>query len=115
LVATDFIIDDALAQQGDILYNKCANCHGDGMWGGSMAPDLRASLIPLSKEAFTSVVRDGLKTEMGMPSFPYITDDELESLRHFIRKMANETLPVYEGFIASKNNSQVSESGDAGH
>jgi hypothetical protein len=52
---------------------------------------------------------------LGMPSFPDITDDELESLRHFIRKTANETLPIYENFIAGKNHSQDSENGDAGH
>lgn len=61
-----------------------------------MAPDLRASLIPLDKKAFTSIVRDGMRNDKGMPSFPEISDENLESLIHFIRIRAKETLPQYE-------------------
>jgi quinohemoprotein ethanol dehydrogenase len=115
IVDASFKIDAELAQMGAGIYFKCGNCHGRGMWGGSMAPDLRASPIPLSKETFAAVVRDGIKTEMGMPSFPEITDEQLESLRHFIREQAQATLPAYEQLMASKESRQTSASGDAGH
>jgi quinohemoprotein ethanol dehydrogenase len=66
------------------------------MFGGGMAPDLRASAIALDKAAFASVVRDGSRIKMGMPSYPYISDQELDALQHFIRLRAKETLPHYE-------------------
>ena len=77
-------------------YWKCFLCHGDNMFSGGMAPDMRASPIAMNKEAFTSVVRDGLKNTMGMPSFPDMTDEQIENLMHFIRKRAIETMPDYE-------------------
>lgn len=97
IVDANFIIDDTLAKQGADWFNtKCFNCHGYGMYSGGMAPDLRASPIPLDANAFKMVVKEGLKNEMGMPSFPDITDDELETLRHYIRKRGEETLPDYK-------------------
>ncbi len=98
----EFILDEDLAIQGYNEYWKCFNCHGDGMFGGSMAPDLRASPIPLDFNSFAAVVRDGLKNNMGMPSYPEMSDEQLEALRHFIRKRARETYPVYEGLIAEQ-------------
>lgn len=70
------------------------------MFGGGMAPDLRASAVALDKAAFPSVVRDGSRINMGMPSYPDISDQELEALLHFIRLRAKETLPVYEKLTA---------------
>ena len=96
IVDPNFEIDEALASAGQQLYWGCFNCHGGGMFGGGMAPDLRASTVTLDKAAFTFVVRDGSKINMGMPSFPDITDQELEALQHFIRLRAEETLPLYE-------------------
>ena len=104
IVDPNFKIDEALAQIGEQVYWSCFNCHGDNMYSGGMAPDLRASAMPLDKAAFTSVVREGAKINMGMPSSPDITDEQLEGLRHFIRKRAKETLPDYEALV---NNKQV--------
>ena len=66
------------------------------MFSGGMSPDLRASAVALDKAAFASVVRDGSKINLGMPSYPDISDQELEALQHFIRLRAKETLPAYE-------------------
>jgi len=96
IVNPNFEIDEALATTGQQLYWGCFNCHGGGMFGGGMAPDLRASAVALDKAAFASVVRDGSKINMGMPSYPYISDQELDALQHFIRLRAKETLPHYE-------------------
>jgi len=99
IVIEDFEIDEGLTALGENEYWRCSNCHGAGMYGGSMAPDLRASPIPLDVSAFAAVVRDGAKTEMGTPLHPYLTDEQLEALRHFIRQRANETLPEYEELV----------------
>jgi quinohemoprotein ethanol dehydrogenase len=61
-----------------------------------MAPDLRASPIVLNQEAFTSVVRDGAKSNMGMPVFKELRDEDLLAIRHFIRQKAREAKPVSE-------------------
>lgn len=104
IVDSTFTIDEAKAQLGASLYGKCGSCHGPTMYSGGMAPDLRASTISLNKEAFASVVRDGLLNPNGMPSFPEITNEKLEALRHFIRKRALVTYPEYEELISNGNN-----------
>ncbi|MEM9329003.1 MAG: PQQ-dependent dehydrogenase, methanol/ethanol family, partial [Bacteroidota bacterium] len=60
LVMEDFQIDEALARIGENKYWSCFNCHGNDMFAGGMSPDLRASVMAQNKQAFTSVVRDGL-------------------------------------------------------
>jgi len=91
IVDNDFNIDDALATQGAIEFGTCGKCHGIGAIAAGMAPDLRASIIPLNEEAFISVVRNGERNSRGMPSFPDLTDEQLLSLRHYIRQRAVET------------------------
>lgn len=92
----NFKLDPALAAKGEKLWygKQCGNCHGIGAVAGGMAPDLRASALPMSKmEAlFTAVVRDGQRVARGMPGFPDIKDVELQALRHYIRKMAHDSL-----------------------
>jgi quinohemoprotein ethanol dehydrogenase len=113
IVPADFKIDNDLAAQGSALYGKCFNCHGDGMFAGGMAPDLRASVIATDFESFKSVLNDGAFTYMGMPKFAEITDDQIEALMHYIRKTAKETLPVYENLV--KNNDVEMSSVNSGH
>ncbi|MDA0196283.1 MAG: PQQ-dependent dehydrogenase, methanol/ethanol family [Bacteroidetes bacterium] len=90
--APDFVVDQELASTGAIIYDKnnCSWCHGQNVLSGGMGPDLRASPIPLEKIAFAAVVRDGAKSEQGMPPMPDITDEELVSLMHYIRRTAHE-------------------------
>jgi quinohemoprotein ethanol dehydrogenase len=71
----------------------CVGCHGFVMIAGGHAPDLRASPVPLSAEAFREVVKNGAMLSKGMPKYEELTDDQLESLRHFIRQRARETMP----------------------
>lgn len=103
IVDQNFVIDEVLAEQGKNLYWGCFNCHGDNMFGGGMAPDLRASAIALDEAAFSAVVRDGTKIGMGMPAYPDMSDEELEALRHFIRKRAVETFPEYERLTGTES------------
>ncbi|MFD1314782.1 PQQ-dependent dehydrogenase, methanol/ethanol family [Namhaeicola litoreus] len=90
--APEFIINPTKAALGAQLYGFCGSCHGGGAVAAGMAPDLRASEIPLNKEAFAAVVRDGAKIEAGMPVRPEMTDEQLEALQHYIRQRARETL-----------------------
>lgn len=49
------------------------------------------SPVPLSREAFAHVVRDGALRERGMPAFQELTDEQLDSLRHFVRQKARDS------------------------
>lgn len=90
VVDNSFLVDEAKAEVGRRAYGMCSGCHGAAVIAKGMAPDLRASAIPFSPEVFASIVRDGTKTDMGMPPFNELSDEQLEGLRHFIRKRANE-------------------------
>jgi quinohemoprotein ethanol dehydrogenase len=87
-----FVVDNAKALQGEHEYARCTLCHGMGVVAGGIAPDLRASAVLLSPEAFSHVVRDGALAPRGMPSFAELTDAQLEALRHFIRQKARSDL-----------------------
>jgi quinohemoprotein ethanol dehydrogenase len=86
-----FQINDTLAEKGKELYWQCFSCHGAGVVAKGMAPDLRASPVPLQFDAFKEVVRNGAKLNMGMPVYPNVSDEELHSLMHFIRRSARES------------------------
>ena len=90
IVDADFKIDTGLAELGkDHWSNKgCAGCHGRDARAGGMAPDLRASQVPVRAELFQSIVREGALSQRAMPGFPDISDEELLALRHYIRRQA---------------------------
>jgi quinohemoprotein ethanol dehydrogenase len=90
--APEFEIDPALAELGAGEFGTCLACHGLNAIAAGMAPDLRASPIPLDLESFANVVRDGALVSRGMPGTPGITDAQLESLQHYIRQRARDTL-----------------------
>ena len=92
LEAAEFHVDVAKAQAGAREYSRCTLCHGMGVVAGGIAPDLRASAVPLSQEAFAHVVRDGALLARGMPRFAELTDDQLEALRHYFRQSARAAL-----------------------
>ena len=90
--APEFEIDPALAEQGAAEFGACLACHGLDAIAAGMAPDLRASPIPLDSKGFAAVVRDGALVAGGMPATPGITDAQLQSLQHYIRQRARDTL-----------------------
>ena len=92
LLELDAKIDGAKAKAGQREYEQCTLCHGMGVVGGGIAPDLRASPVMLSAEALAHVVRDGSLRQRGMPSFPDFTDAQIESLQHFVRQKARADL-----------------------
>ena len=90
-----FVIDPKRAQAGNAVAFRemCVGCHGAVLIASSYAPDLRASGVPLSAEAFRDVVKNGSRLARGMPKYADLSDDDLESLRHFIRQRARDTMP----------------------
>ena len=68
LEAPFFEVDADLALKGADVFGQCSFCHGTAAVAGGSAPDLRASALTLSEEAFANVVRDGGRRVLGMPS-----------------------------------------------
>jgi quinohemoprotein ethanol dehydrogenase len=87
-----FVVDPVKANAGMASFgSRCLICHGLGAVSGGTAPDLRASPIPLSAQAFEQVVRQGSLQARGMPGMGEIGDEELDALRHYLRQRARET------------------------
>jgi len=69
----------------------CGVCHGDAAYGGGLLPDLRRSALLADSTAWSSVVHDGALRTRGMVSFaPVLSTAQVEAIRHFIIKRANE-------------------------
>ena len=103
LVDPDWKIDKDLASRGAQEIGKCTGCHGWGVYSAGIAPDLRASSIPLEFSSFKDIVKDGSRNALGMPAFPDMSDEQLEALQHYIRYRAKETLPDYEELMKKKD------------
>jgi quinohemoprotein ethanol dehydrogenase len=89
-----FKVDATLAERGKALFGQktCLVCHGAGAVASGGAPDLRASPLVLSASAFAQVVRGGMLEAKGMPRFAELSDAELNSLMHYLRARARESL-----------------------
>ena len=87
-----FEVNTELALIGSDIYGQCGFCHGNETLSGGSAPDLRASPIVLSADAFEGVVRSGERRALGMPSFSNLSDNQLKELRHYIREQAELAL-----------------------
>ena len=81
----------ASVEMGNQLYGKyCTVCHGDAAIGG-LLPDLRHSGVNADSAAWQSVVHDGILSDNGMIGWSkYMTKDEIEAIRHYVIKRANE-------------------------
>jgi quinohemoprotein ethanol dehydrogenase len=78
---------------GKAIFIACAACHGRNAIGvGGPAPDLRESAIPLSPEAFWTVVHDGALIERGMPPFGTFGKPQIEAIRQYVRSTARAQL-----------------------
>ena len=102
LEAPEFTVDVAKAKLGEHVYANCVLCHGMGVVAGGIAPDLRASPVPLSAEAFAHIVREGSLVTRGMPRYAELGDEQLEGLRHFLRQTARASLAAQAGMAAGK-------------
>jgi quinohemoprotein ethanol dehydrogenase len=85
LKSADFKPDAVLAEKGRALYGNCSLCHGKYAISGGLAPDLRASPIPLSQEAFVQILTEG-RWSGRMPSFKdTLTKDDMIAIQHYVR------------------------------
>lgn len=87
----EFAINEGLAREGAIVYERCQWCHGIGAVAGGGAPDLRASPVPLNPAAFAAAVRNGMEAR-GMPRFDELKDGDLDALRHYLRARARSAV-----------------------
>jgi quinohemoprotein ethanol dehydrogenase len=95
LLQPDFPLVESRAERGAGIYGTyCAICHGGGAVANAMAPDLRASAVPLDAVAFADVVRAGARVNRGMPPFAGLADEELEAIRHYLRAVAHRDAEV---------------------
>ncbi len=92
LAAPEFKIDAAKVEAGSHEFVRCLLCHGTAAIAGGNAPDLRASPVVLSSVGFAAIVRDGALVSRGMPQFAELSDAQLDSLRHYVRARARESL-----------------------
>ncbi|NIP79275.1 MAG: PQQ-dependent dehydrogenase, methanol/ethanol family, partial [Gemmatimonadetes bacterium] len=83
-IESDFEVDAEQVPAGALYYGlRCGVCHGPAAVSGGLAPDLRASRVVSSLERFAGVVRDGERSDDGMPMYADITYDELVALQHY--------------------------------
>jgi quinohemoprotein ethanol dehydrogenase len=86
-----YAADPVRAQAGMAIYHHhCFICHGIQATAAGLAPDLRASAVPQSAEAFASIVRDGALMARGMPRYDQFTPGEMQALRQYLRSEARE-------------------------
>ena len=92
LKAPEFTVYEELAERGSHVWSQsCGMCHGPAGTAGGYAPDLRASAVMLDEKALHSVVFDGALKARGMPQFKNINKDDLEAVRHYIRREARKS------------------------
>jgi quinohemoprotein ethanol dehydrogenase len=77
-------------EKGRDLYHRCMSCHGRNVVGAGAAPDLRESGVALDREAFWSVLHDGLLLEHGMPQFAMLTREQAMQIHAYIRYEARK-------------------------
>jgi alcohol dehydrogenase (cytochrome c)/quinohemoprotein ethanol dehydrogenase len=77
---------------GQVKYGRyCAVCHAPGAVGSTVLPDLRRAGALESAQAWSAVVHDGALKDNGMASFAgSMTKDEIEAIRAYVIKRANE-------------------------
>jgi quinohemoprotein ethanol dehydrogenase len=101
------VLDPKTIAMGKALFMACAACHGRNAVGtGGPAPDLRESAVPLSAEAFWTVVHDGTLIEHGMPRFSIFDKPQIEAVRQYVRASARAELAKSVSSAATARASQ---------
>ncbi|PKM05332.1 MAG: PQQ-dependent dehydrogenase, methanol/ethanol family [Gammaproteobacteria bacterium HGW-Gammaproteobacteria-6] len=79
-------------QAGLVLYSQyCAVCHGTGVVGGGVLPDLRYSSAPI-RDAYQAILRQGALASLGMPDFAEsLTEPQVEQIKLYVRQREYET------------------------
>ena len=80
-----------IAEGSDHFGRYCAACHGDAAVAGPLVPDLRHSGAINDPATWQAIIHDGALKDQGMVSFaPVMTAAQIETIRHYVIKRANE-------------------------
>ncbi len=75
---------------GQLFFQYCTQCHGDVGGGGGALPDLGRSAVGVQKN-FVAIVRNGLLTPKGMPTFgTRLSEQDVADLHSYILAVAGE-------------------------
>ena len=83
---------EAQVAAGSYAFGRyCSQCHNDAAVGSTVLPDLRRSAALENRDTWMAIVHDGALKDNGMVSFaPSLSRDEIEAIRHYVIKRANE-------------------------
>lgn len=83
---------DAQVASGSYNFGRyCSQCHNDAAVGSTVLPDLRRSAALENRDTWMAIVHDGALKDNGMVSFaPSLSRDEIEAIRQYVIKRANE-------------------------
>jgi quinohemoprotein ethanol dehydrogenase len=111
----DFKADAARATAGAMLFGgkACLVCHGWNAVASGAAPDLRYSPTITDAATFRQIVKGGALKLNGMPPFPQLTDQELETMRFFLRSRAQQ-VPAERKAMQDKLAAQRANTAKAG-
>ncbi len=83
--------------------NSCGVCHGDSGIAGGLIPDLRHSTALSQPKLWQQIVHDGILANQGMVGWSKnFSPDEIETIRQYIIKRANEDKALERGGTAAK-------------
>jgi len=97
LKAKDMEVEKLSHQTGEVLYQKyCLACHkvnGKGLVG--TFPSLAGSQIVADANHLIPLLLKGSNAEIGMPSFKFLTNEELSKILNYIRNsFGNKADPI---------------------
>jgi alcohol dehydrogenase (cytochrome c)/quinohemoprotein ethanol dehydrogenase len=97
---------DAVVARGAPLYETyCGSCHGAGVVGVGLLPDLRRTPMLHSADAWQQVVIEGARKDRGMASFADVMSaEDAQAVRAYVILRANQDAPV-AGNVPSPNTS----------
>jgi quinohemoprotein ethanol dehydrogenase len=85
--------DEEKVKRGEHLFDhNCSYCHGTDALSGGAAPDLRASPAAANRKTLGEIVLNGLLQIRGMPQYPDFSDEDVDSIYHYIRWRARKDL-----------------------
>ena len=110
LADPDFKPDLARAQAGAMLFGTraCLVCHGWNAVGGGAAPDLRYSPTITDAALFRQIVKEGALKPNGMPPFAALSDQELETMRFYLRARAQQAPAEQQALLDKAKAAQTS-------
>jgi alcohol dehydrogenase (cytochrome c)/quinohemoprotein ethanol dehydrogenase len=87
--------DDTIAMGAPLFETYCGSCHGAGVVGVGLLPDLRRTPYLHDANAWTQVVLGGALEPNGMASFASVMDQEqAQAVRAYVIMRANQDAPA---------------------